>query len=112
MSITTREVGDVTIIDISGRLSMYENAGNLRDLIIELAEKGNKKVVLNLADTTYVDSCGIGEMISGFTKLANQGARLKLLALTKRVKDLLQITKLYTVFDVYEDEASAVQSFV
>jgi anti-sigma B factor antagonist len=73
--------------------------------------KGHKKLLLNLADVTYIDSSGIGELVSGFTTVTNQGGRLKLLRLTKRVKDLLQITKLYTVFEVYDDEAEAVRSF-
>jgi anti-sigma B factor antagonist len=73
--------------------------------------KGNKKILLNLADVSYIDSSGIGEMVSGFTTITNGGGKLKLLNLNKRVKDLLQITKLYTVFDAYEDEAAAVRSF-
>jgi anti-sigma B factor antagonist len=76
-----------------------------------LTGKGNKKVLLNLGDVTYIDSSGIGELVTGYTTMTNAGGTMKLLNLTKRVKDLLQITKLYTVFDVYEDEAHAVQSF-
>jgi anti-sigma B factor antagonist len=73
--------------------------------------KGQKKILLNLGDVSYIDSSGIGELVSGFTTVTNQGGQLKLLNLTKRVKDLLQITKLYTVFDVHDDEAGAVRSF-
>jgi anti-sigma B factor antagonist len=111
VTLTLRHRGDVLIIDVAGRITLGEGAGSLRDAIRDAAAKGEKKVVLNLAETSYVDSSGICEMVSGFTKLSNQGAQLKLLALGKGVKDLLQITKLYTVFDVHEDEASAVRSF-
>ncbi len=109
--ITIREVSEVTIIDSAGRITLGEGAGSLRETIRDLVSKGKQKVILNLAETTYVDSSGIQEMISGFSILANQGAGLKLLALNKRVKDLLQITKLYNVFEVYEDEADAIGSF-
>ena len=111
MPLTHRKVGDVLVIDISGRLTLSGGAVNLRDAIREAVATGERKVLLNMADTVYVDSVGVGELVSGFTNLTNHGAQLKLLALTKRVKDLLQITKLYTVFDVYEDEAHAIRSF-
>ncbi len=81
------------------------------ETIRDLAEQGQKKVVLNLAETSYIDSVGIGELVSGFTRLTNCGAQLKLLSLGKRVKDLLQITKLYTVFDVHDNEIEAIRSF-
>jgi anti-sigma B factor antagonist len=83
----------------------------LRELVREQLGKGTKHLLLNLADVTYIDSSGIGELVSGFTTVSNQGGKLKLLNLTKKVHDLLQITKLYTVFDVYDDEAKAVTSF-
>lgn len=111
VKLTIRQVGDVTIIDSEGRITLGEGAINLRDTIRNLASNGHKKVILHLADTSYVDSSGIGELVSGFTTLRNQGAKLKLLGLTKRVQDLLNSTKLYTVFDVYDDEATAVASF-
>jgi anti-sigma B factor antagonist len=112
MPITVRQVGDVSIIDSCGRLTLQGGeASNLRDIIRDLAEQGRKNVLLNLADTTYVDSCGIGELVSGFTTLTNQGAHLKLLALSPRVKDLLQTTKLYNIFDVFHTEADGVRSF-
>ena len=82
-----------------------------RDLIRDLATKGNKKILVNLNEVSYIDSSGIGEMVSGFTTVTNHGGQLKLLGLTKRVKDLLQITKLYTVFEVFDDESTAVRSF-
>jgi anti-anti-sigma factor len=111
VKLNTRQVGDVTVIDVSGRITLGEGSSALRDVLRELVAKGNKKILLNLGDVSYIDSSGIGELVSGFTTVANQGGSLKLLSLTKRVKDLLQITKLYTVFDVHEDEAHAVKSF-
>jgi anti-sigma B factor antagonist len=104
-------VGDVTVIDAVGRITLGEGASIFRDKIRELAANGNKKMLLNLAEVSYIDSSGIGEMVSGFTTVTNQGGIVKLLNLTKRVKDLLQVTKLYTVFEVFEDETAAVRSF-
>ena len=111
VKLTSRQVGDVTVLDAAGRITLGEGASLFRDMIRDLAVKGNKKILLNLADVSYIDSSGIGEMVSGFTTITNGGGKLKLLGLNKRVKDLLQITKLYTVFDAYEDEAAAVRSF-
>jgi anti-sigma B factor antagonist len=109
--LNNRQVGDVTVIDISGRITLGEGSSVIRDEMRALTGKGNKKVLLNLGDVTYIDSSGIGELVTGYTTMTNAGGTMKLLNLTKRVKDLLQITKLYTVFEVYEDEAHAVQSF-
>ena len=111
VKLTTRQVGDVTVIDAAGRITLGEGASTLRDCIRDLAAKGNKKVLLNLGEVSYIDSSGIGEMVSGFTTITNGGGQLKLLGLSKRVKDLLQITKLYTVFEAYDDEAEAIRSF-
>ncbi|HUJ49054.1 MAG TPA: STAS domain-containing protein [Bryobacteraceae bacterium] len=111
VKLTTRQVGDVTVIDATGRITLGEGASTFRDMIRDLATKGNKKLLVNLGDVSYIDSSGIGEMVSGFTTVTNHGGQLKLLSLSKRVKDLLQITKLYTVFEVFDDEASAVRSF-
>jgi anti-sigma B factor antagonist len=111
VKLTNRQVGDVTVIDAAGRITLGEGSSIFRDTVREMTAKGNKKLLLNLADVTYIDSSGIGELVSGFTSVTNQGGQLKLLNLTKRVKDLLQITKLYTVFEVYDDEATAVRSF-
>jgi anti-sigma B factor antagonist len=111
VKLTTRQVGDVIVIDATGRITLGEGASHFRDTIRDLATKGEKKLLVNLSDVSYIDSSGIGEMVSGFTTVTNHGGQLKLLGLTKRVKDLLQITKLYTVFEVFEDEASAVRSF-
>ena len=111
VKLTTRQVGDVTVVDAVGRITLGEGASTFRDTIRELASKGKKKLLLNLAEVSYIDSSGIGEMVSGFTTVTNQGGAVKLLNLTKRVRDLLQITKLYTVFEVFDDEATAVRSF-
>ncbi len=111
MKATVREVDSVTIIDVSGRITLGEGCSQLRDLVRENLAKGNKNILLNLGDVTYIDSSGIGELVSGFTAVSSQGGQLKLLNLTKKVHDLLQITKLYTVFDVHDDEAKAVTSF-
>jgi anti-sigma B factor antagonist len=111
VKLTTRQVGDVTVVDAVGRITLGEGASTFRDTIRDLAAGGHRKILLNLAEISYIDSSGIGELVSGFTTVANQGGTVKLLNLTKRVQDLLQITKLYTVFEVHDDEAKAVQSF-
>jgi anti-sigma B factor antagonist len=108
---TPREIGDVTLIDVSGRITLGEGSAMLREMLRDLLGKGRKKIVLNLGDVNYIDSTGIGELVSGYTTVKNQGGELKLLNLTKKVHDLLQITKLYTVFDVHSDEVVVVRSF-
>jgi anti-sigma B factor antagonist len=109
--VTTRQVGDVTIVDVVGRITLGEGASALRETIRGLVAKGQKKILLNLGEVSYIDSSGIGELVSGFTTVTNNGGTLKLLNLTKRVQDLLQITKLYTVFEVFDRESTAVASF-
>jgi anti-sigma B factor antagonist len=111
MKASTRKIDDITVIDLSGRITLGEGSVILRDTIREEVGQGHKKILLNLGDVTYIDSSGIGELVSAFTSVRNQGGELKLLNLTKKVHDLLQITKLYTVFDIKDDEASAVGSF-
>ena len=111
IQVTTRQVGDVSVVDVVGRITLGEGASALRETIRGLVAKEQKKILLNLGEVSYIDSSGIGELVSGFTSVANQGGQLKLLNLTKRVRDLLQITKLYTVFEVHDDEAAAVRSF-
>lgn len=111
VKLTNRQVGDVTVVDAAGRITLGEGASAFRDTIRNLADNGNKKLLVNLGDVTYIDSSGIGEMVSSYTTVTNHGGQLKLLNLNKRVKDLLQVTKLYTVFEVFDDEASAVRSF-
>ena len=111
IKLNTRQVGDVTVLDLAGRITLGEGSSTLRDSLKELVAKGEKKVLLTLGEVTYIDSSGIGELVSGFTTVTNQQGSLKLLGLNKRVKDLLQVTKLYTVFEAFEDEAEAVRSF-
>jgi anti-sigma B factor antagonist len=111
VKLNTRQVGDVTVIDATGRITLGEGASTFRESLRELLRKGNKKLLVNLGEVNYIDSSGIGDLVSGFTSVTNQGGQLKLLHLTRRVQDLLQITKLYTVFEVFEDEAEAVRSF-
>jgi len=108
---STRQVEEVTVVDLSGRITLGEGSTVLRDTVRELLGRGQKKILLNLGDVTYIDSSGIGELVSGFTTVSNQGGQLKLLNLTKKVHDLLQITKLYTVFEVHNEEAAAIRSF-
>jgi anti-sigma B factor antagonist len=111
LTLKQRQSGDVTIIDASGRITLGEGSSAFRDTVKQLVTDGNKKILVNLSDVSYIDSSGIGELVSAFTTVRNGGGELKLLNLTKKVHDLLQITKLYTVFDIKDDEASAVQSF-
>lgn len=111
MKVTSRQVNGVTIVDLSGRITLGEGSVVLRDTVRELVGKGQKQLLLNLADVNYIDSSGIGELVSAFTTVRREGGDLKLLSLTKKVHDLLQITKLYTVFDVQDDEAAAVAAF-
>jgi anti-sigma B factor antagonist len=111
MKASTRQVDGITIVDLSGRITLGEGSVVLRDTIKDLLGKGQKQILLNLGDVSYIDSSGIGELVSAFTSVRNQGGELKLLNLTKKVHDLLQITKLYTVFDVKDDEAAAITAF-
>lgn len=111
MKANNRQVNGVTVVDMSGRITLGEGSVILRETVKDLLAKGQKKILLNLGDVSYIDSSGIGELVSAFTSVRNQGGQLKLLKLTKKVHDLLQITKLYTVFDIKDDEVAAVQSF-
>ena len=111
MKASTRQVNGVTIVDLSGRITLGEGSVILRDTVRDLLGKGHKKILLNLGDVSYIDSSGIGELVSAYTTVRNQGGDLRLLNLTKKVHDLLQITKLYTVFDVKDDETTAVRAF-
>jgi anti-sigma B factor antagonist len=104
-------VDGVTVLDLSGRITLGEGSVQLREAVRDLISKGSKTMLLNMGDVNYIDSSGLGELVSAYTTAKNQGAQVKLLNLTKKVKDVLQLTKLYTVFDVYEDEASAISSF-
>ena len=108
---TKRDLGAVTVVDLSGRITLGEGSAALRQLLGDLVSHGRKKIILNLADVEYIDSSGLGELVRGYTSVTTAGGDLKLLHLTQRVHDLLQITKLFTVFDVYSDEAAALNSF-
>lgn len=110
VKLTTRQVGDITVIDAAGRITLGEGSSTFRDTIKEMVNAGQKKILLNLAEVSYIDSSGIGELVSGFTTVSNAGGSLKLVNLTKRIHDLLQITKLYTIFEVFDDEAKGLAS--
>jgi anti-sigma B factor antagonist len=109
--LTPINVGEVTVVDAAGRITLGENTTSFRDMIRDLTAGGRKKILLNLADVTYVDSSGIGELIAAFTTVKHQGGAVKLLNPTKRVCDLLHITKIYTIFEVFEDRSAAINSF-
>ena len=113
MSITTstRQVGGVTIVDIKGRIVLGEESASLRDLVADLVSKGQKNILFNLAGVDYIDSMGLGAMVGAFTSLRKQGGELKLLNVNDKVTDVMQITKLYTIFDIAKDETSGVKSF-
>jgi len=111
MKVATRQVDGITILDLSGRITLGEGSVTLRDTVHDVLAKGQKKILLNLGEINYIDSSGIGELVSGFTSVRNAGGELKLLNLTKKVHDLLQITKLYTVFDIWDNETSAISAF-
>jgi anti-sigma B factor antagonist len=108
---STRQADDITIVDLKGRITLGEGSVTVRDTVHDLLSKGRKRILLNLGNVNYIDSSGIGELVSAYTAAKKQGGELKLLNLTKKIHDLLQITKLYTVFDVKDDEVSAVKSF-
>ena len=111
LKMSTREVKDISVIDLSGRLTMGEACAAIRSEIHDEIGHGTRKMLLNLADVSYIDSAGLGELTAAFTSMKNREGQLKLLNLTKRIHDLLQITKLYTVFDVFDDEKKAIASF-
>lgn len=111
LDVSERQAGDVTILDLSGEVRIGDSSVALRDSIRKLADSGKTKVLLNLGGVKYMDSSGIGELIANYTTITRQGGQLKLLKLTDKIQNLLVITKLLTVFDSYEDEAEALQSF-
>ncbi len=111
MQIHQRSVGDVTVVDLSGKMTLGEGDELLRDKVNSLIQQGQKKIVLNLAEVPYIDSAGLGEIVRTYTTVSRQGGSLKLLGLTKRIQDLLAITKLLTVFETFENEQDAVKSF-
>jgi anti-sigma B factor antagonist len=111
LNINERQAGDVTVLDMSGKITIGEGSVALRTAIRRLLEEGKKRILLNLAGVSYIDSSGIGELVSSFTAVNKEGGVLKLLKLTQKIQDLLAITKLLTVFDVYDEEADALKSF-
>jgi anti-sigma B factor antagonist len=110
MQTVTRHIGDVAVLDVSGRITLGEGNVMLREIVRELTDKGNKKIVLNLGEVNYIDSSGMGELVKTHTTVRNQGGQLRLINLNKRVSDLLQMTRLSAVFDIEGDEASAIKS--
>jgi anti-sigma B factor antagonist len=111
LNINERQAGDVTVLDMSGKITIGEGSVALRTAVRRLLEEGKKRILLNLAGISYVDSSGIGELVSSYTAINKEGGQLKLLNLTQKIQDLLTITKLLTVFDVYDSEAEALNSF-
>ncbi len=111
LTIVSHEVEGVPVLDLKGRITLGEGSVQIRDTIRDLVGKGHKSILLNLGDVNYIDSSGLGELVTAYTTAKNQGAELKLLNLSKKVHDLLQLTKLYTVFDVYNDETIAIAAF-
>ena len=111
VKLSTRQAGDVTVLDVSGRITIGEGSSLIREKLRDLTTEGHKKILLNLGEVPYMDSTGIGELVAGFTTAEKAGGTVKLLGLTKHVKDVLQISRLYTVFEAHDDEAEAVQSF-
>ena len=111
VKLSTRQAGDVTVVDVSGRVVIGEGSSLIREALRDLTTEGHKKILLNLTEVSYMDSTGIGELVAGFTSAQNAGGTVKLLGVTKHVKDVLQISRLYTVFEAFDDEAEAVQSF-
>ena len=111
MQIDERTVGDVMVLDVKGKVTLGEGDEMLKDKVNSLVQQGHRKIVLNLAEVPYIDSAGLGEIVRTYTTVSRQGGNLKLLNLTKRITDLLSITKLLTVFETYDNENDAVRSF-
>lgn len=111
LNISERQAGDVTILDLDGKITIGEGSVSLRSAVRRLIEEGKKRILLNLSNVSYVDSSGIGELVSSYTTVNREGGQLKLLNLTQKIQDLLAITKLLTVFDTYDSEEDALKSF-
>lgn len=111
MTVKLRHVGGVTVLDLSGKITLGEGSIGLRDAVRDTLATGSKKILLNVADVNYIDSAGLGELVAAYTSVKNAGGELKLMNLSKKVKDLLVITKLLTVFDVKENEKDAIAAF-
>jgi len=111
MNIEIRSVGDIKILDWRGKITLGEGTSTVRNTVRDIVNSGGKKIIFNLADVNYIDSAGVGELMAAYTSVTNLGGRLKLLNLTKKLNEALAITKLLTVFDVYDNEKAAVESF-
>jgi anti-sigma B factor antagonist len=111
MKLVTRLIDCVEVVHINGRIELGEGSSAVREVVRDLLAKGRKKILLDLADVEYIDSAGLGALVSSFTSVQNDGGALKLLNLTKKVQNLLQMTKLYTVFDIFDEETAAIKSF-
>lgn len=111
MTVTVRRLDDIVILDLEGRITIGEGSVMLRNRIQQLLQSGERRFLMNLSEVNYIDSSGLGQLVSSYTAVRNQDGELKLLGLTRRVRDLMQITKLLTVFDVFDDEAQALKSF-
>jgi anti-sigma B factor antagonist len=111
MKINTRTIGDVQILDWSGKITLGEGTMSVRNAVRDILQSGGKKIILNLADVSYIDSSGIGELVSSYTTVTNSGGKFKLLSLTKKIQELLAITKLLTVFETFDNEQAALASF-
>lgn len=107
----TRQVGDVTVVDLHGKITLGADTGVLRDELRSLLSQGKKHIVLNMAEVSYVDSAGLGELVGAYTTATNQGGAVKLLNMQGKMKDLMQITKLHTIFPAYDNEQAAISSF-
>ncbi|MCC6263846.1 MAG: STAS domain-containing protein [Bryobacterales bacterium] len=111
LKVNVRQVGQVAVIDLSGKITLGEGSGTLRDTVAEVSAKGNKNILLNMADVSYIDSAGLGELVGSYTSVTTKGGQLKLEHLQSKLKDLMQITKLHTVFHVFEAEDEAIASY-
>ena len=111
MKIETRTIGDVTVLDCSGKITLGEGTMAVRNKVRDILKSDGKKIILNLVGVDYIDSSGVGELVGCYTTVRNAGGELKLLNLTQKVQDVLHVTKLYTVFDIRDDEFKAVKSF-
>lgn len=110
-TVSVRQEGDVTILDLSGRITLGDGWGKLRDTVRQLLAEGRRRVLLNMKDVTYIDSAGLGELVGSYATMTNQGGQMKLLYAENKVRDVLQVTRLYSVFENFSDEAAALRSF-
>jgi anti-sigma B factor antagonist len=111
LSLSSRQVGDVTVVQVSGRVVLGDEMGAFRDVLRDLVNRGQTRILLNLKDVTYIDSSGVGELVAAFTTIRTRGGTMKLTSLTRKLEDLLMVTKLYAIFDVRDDEDAAIHSF-